>query len=421
MTTFSNSRFTISGDVDTGRGQLGIGWSGVATTSALWSLRPGANHYLISSAAPITITLPDVGTGSTQAQPGYWVTIANVNATDAITINNFAASTLATLTGGKGIMLVATTTVAANWVIQYDTTSYGGGTSLQQAYNSSGIANPQITLSSTNGALKVYDAATPIASLLNIANNAGTTNYLRVFNSVTGTQTPAVILFGGAITATGAANNLFIVGSGSISGVATSGSVVFGSGSTSASGTFLVGQQTVSGANTTALSDGSATFSGATYSGTNTFYQLYTGGSWAYSGATQEGTTKTSPNKRTLYFSANAVTTAGATTALFTSATSTTYRVTVTAYGRDPITSSAVSATHIIEALVTNLSGTATVVNQQLRTIETAGYITIPSNATLTAATNVVSVNLVAPDNVNGPGTTGMDYRIICEYCALTE
>jgi len=381
MTTLSNSRFTIAGDIDTGRGQLGIGWAGTAVTGTLWGLRSGGNHYAINCASNITITLPDVGTGSTQAQPGYWATIINTSSTNSITVNNFGATLINTLPAGKSAMYIAVATsfAATNWVLQYDTTTYDSSGTLQQAYNASGTANPQILLNTTFGAVKIQDNSTPIgATLFNVLNSTGNPIF-RVGNT---TFPNSVSVFSGSV----GASNSFGVGSSSLNGA----------------GSVLLGDSTIVGS-----------FTGATI-----FYQVFTGGSWAYAGSVQEGTTKTSPNRRTLYFLINAVTTSGVATNLFTPTANTSYQVTVTAYGRDATNTSAVSATHIIDALVTNITGTLLVVSQQLRTIETPGYTSIPSNAVLSINSTNVSITLTAPDNTSA-GT--MDYRVILEYSALTE
>lgn len=411
MTTFSNSRLLVAGDVDTGRGQLGIGWAGTATTGTLWSLRSGGNHYSMTSASSITITLPDVGTGSSQAQPGYWATIVNTGS-NLITVQNFAAVTINTLAAGKSAMYIAVATAfaASNWVLQYDTSNYNAATTLQQAYNTSGTAYPQILLSSTNGAVKIQDNSTPIdAPLFNVLTSAAASIF-RIGNS---TFPNSAAFFGGNNNAI----RTFVVGTGTAS---SADAVVFGSGTASGANTFIVGTSSASGAGSTILSDSS--FAG-TYSGVGIFYQLYTGGTWIYGGVVQEGITKTSPNRRTLFFSATtAVTTGLIAIPILTTVSNTTYRLTVTAYGRDATITSAVSATHIINALVTDLVGVASLVSQQLSTIETVGYTSVPSNAVLSVATNVVTLTLQAPDNINGGFTIGtMDYRVIVEYSSLTE
>ena len=56
--------------------------------------------------------------------------------------------------------------------------SSGGITTLQQAYLNSVL--PQIVLNSTHGALTIDDAATPIGTLVDIRNNAGTTSYAKI-------------------------------------------------------------------------------------------------------------------------------------------------------------------------------------------------------------------------------------------------
>lgn len=413
MTTLSNNRTIINGDIDTGRGQLGIGWAGTATAGPLWSLRSGANHYAMTSATTITLVLPDVGTGATQAQPGYWFTVRNTG-TNTITFNNFAGATINALAGGVSAMYIAVATsfASSNWVVQYDTTTYGAATTLQQAYNASGTATPQITLSSTNGAVKIQDAATPIGAALFSISDSVAANIFRIGNSTNSTNAG---FFGG--TSTGLRS--FAVGTGSATGA---NSVLFGSGTASSTNQFVVGPSTASGAGSTILSD--ASFTG-TYSGTGVFYQLYNGGSWAYSGGIQEGTTKTSPNRRTLYSNNNGITVAGSPITLFsfTGTVGTTYSLRIVAYGRDAVTASTVSATHFLDALVVFTgAGVGTVISQQLRTIETAGYTTTTSNAVLSINTTNVVLTLNAPDNVSGGSATGlMDYRVVTEYSSLSE
>jgi len=56
--------------------------------------------------------------------------------------------------------------------------SSGGITTLQQAYLNSVL--PQIVLNSTQGAFTIDDASTPIGTLLEIRNNAGTTSFAKV-------------------------------------------------------------------------------------------------------------------------------------------------------------------------------------------------------------------------------------------------
>ena len=58
------------------------------------------------------------------------------------------------------------------------------GSTLQQSYNSSGAANPQILLASTGGGVKIQDAATSVGgNLFSVANNGGTANYFAVTTS----------------------------------------------------------------------------------------------------------------------------------------------------------------------------------------------------------------------------------------------
>jgi len=62
----------------------------------------------------------------------------------------------------------------------------GSGTSsLQAAYDTSGVSIPQIQLSSSNGGLKVYDAATTVGNLLEVKDSTAANLYFAITASAT--------------------------------------------------------------------------------------------------------------------------------------------------------------------------------------------------------------------------------------------
>lgn len=481
MTTLSNVRTTIDGDINVGRGQLGYGWSGTTSSSLLWSLQQGANHYAITpSVLGTIITLPQVGTGSTQAQPGHWLTIANTSTTLNLTVNNSSGTTIGILTPGNSLKIIADSIAASSWVVQYNTSGYGVSTTLQGAYNASGTTNPQITLTNAFGSLKLADAATPLTSLFEIHNNAGLYHYLRVGNSTSGSQTPYIGLLGSTVTSsqsdnlaaigstiTGAATSIALIGSNVTSTAATGNNIaaigstvsnpainsaalinstVSGNRSVGISGATISGndsigfRSTVSGNSSVAfgtvtinqngcvaLCDSQSAYTG--YTSPQTFYATFTGGEQRYGGATNIGTSKTSPNEITFYVTRNNVTTAGTsfnligTTAspIITALASTTYSITLEIYGRDVTTSSTVSARHTVDALsVTSSLNVPTLISQMVNTSESAGFGAIPASATLSTTATDLVLTLVAPDNVAAPASA-MDYRIFGKFRALTE
>ena len=100
----------------------------------------------------------------------------------------------------------------------------GAGVTIQSAYNNTAGGTPEIVLNSTNGALDVRDAATAIGTnLLNVANNAGTTNYFSV-----------------AAAGTTITNGLNLSSSGITNGGAISGASIATTGNANFSGTLVV-------------------------------------------------------------------------------------------------------------------------------------------------------------------------------------
>lgn len=435
MSIPSFNKYDIDGDVNVGRGQLGLGWRGTSASTQLWTLFRGANHYIIDpSTAAITITLPVVGTGSAQAQPGHWVTIANINSgTNVINVVNSASAAVVTITAGNSAKLIADSGSALFWVVQYNTSGYGAATTLQAAYNASGPTT-QIVLTATNNSLKINDATVPLSSLFNLQNNAGSYVYFSARNTTAGSQTPAITMLG---STTSAANTLAAINSTTSatnsvgilnSTVSASGSVGLASSTVNSTNTLGFGTiTTASGASgSVALCDSSSAYTG--YSTPNTFYGVFTGGEQHFGGGVRPGTTRTSPNQISFYVSVNNVTTTGTTINLIgststfvTSLASSTYSITLEIYGRDATSPSTVSARHKLEGLsVTNGTNVPTLIGQTVYTSETPGFTTIPASATFATTATDLTLTLVAPDNVTAPAGAGMDYRIYGEYRVLT-
>ena len=120
--SFPSLSRTILGDIDTSRSQLGIGWSGTATSSLLWSLYYAANHYCIDAVSDITLTLPAVGFLATEAQPGHWLTIVN-KSSFVITIENSSAVDIVRISPNAAVKLITDSSAATTWTIEYDTSA----------------------------------------------------------------------------------------------------------------------------------------------------------------------------------------------------------------------------------------------------------------------------------------------------------
>lgn len=108
------------GDVDSSRSQLGIGWSGIATSTLLWSLHYAANHYCIDAAGNLDIDLPSVGFLANEAQPGYWVTITNKSAF-FLNIRDSGTVTVIVIASNSSVKLIADSSSPNGWTIEYNT------------------------------------------------------------------------------------------------------------------------------------------------------------------------------------------------------------------------------------------------------------------------------------------------------------
>lgn len=387
MSVLSNNRQYINGDLYVGRGQLGLGWRGSATTGTdLWSLTYAANHYLIDpSTNNAIVVLPVVGTLNTQAQPGHWVTIINIATINNLVINNSSGVTVATLSPSKSIMFIADSAAVTSWVVQYDTSTYGIPTTLQGSYNASAGANPQIQLTSAGSQLRIRDYTANTTDIFSISNNANTYKYINASNN--------------------GSNNTHFVGL--LNGNANSGT-----------NNASIGSMTVDGNGIIGVCDSVTAYTG--YNTSNRYYTVFTNGEHHYGGAINEGTAKTSPNERITYSTINAVTTAG-TTINIAVLPSTTYSFNIDIYGRDVTTSSLVSVRHKLEALVAvNAANTPSVIGQTISTMETIGFTSFPANATLGISGTNVTLTVNAPDNVVAP-SSAMDFRVVIKANILTE
>jgi hypothetical protein len=115
----SNVR-SVFGDVDPSRNQLGVGWSGIATTGLLWDLAYAANHYCIDADSDITLELPSMGLADNQAQPGHWITITNTS-DFIITINNSAVLPVTRIAPDSSAKITANVEAVLLWTVEYNT------------------------------------------------------------------------------------------------------------------------------------------------------------------------------------------------------------------------------------------------------------------------------------------------------------
>jgi len=346
-------------------------------------------HYSIDPAALSTIVvLPVIGTATTEAQPGHWLTIVNISLTNTLVVNNATGTSVATLNAGKSVMLIADAVAATSWVVQYNTNAYD--TTLQTAYDLSGGAKPQIGLTPGGAALRIDDYAVNTGDIFTISNNTYSSKYLNVTNSgVAGT--PFIGLLGGRYGGS-SANSL------------------------------AIGNITTTGAGIVSMCDSSVAYTG--YTVPNSKYDIFTNGEFHYGGAVKEGTAKTSPNERTIYLTYNAVPVAGSTVNILANGVtilvaSSTYSITIDLYGRDVTTASLVSVRHKLEALVaTDAAIAPTIIGQMVQTMETAGFSTSPANITLGTSGTTLTLTLNAPNNIVG---ASMDFRGVLHYRVLTE
>jgi hypothetical protein len=391
----SASRFIVE-DVLVGRGQLGYGYSatGVAASTTLWSLARANKYAIEATAGGITITLPPVGTGANEAQPGHDLTIKNFDiGSNAFTIaNSLAAPVVGSLPIGGAVKLVADPNAANDWYVVFITPDTEFQT-MQDTYNRSGVVSavPKIQLSTLYGVLDIRDedVGDELAKLFSIANFGGAIEHFGIGNGVPGTATPIITALNG--TAAGMSNSVAVGGA-----LTTSGA----------------------DADVILLADPSSGFSFADVSSQQiTAFPTIL----KTAGDVQVGTTLTSANEYTVWASSDLVNALTPTAiALISLADNTTYRVTVDVVGRDADPTSTVSSAHTLTALVTRLGLVSTVQTQSDLGFDSPGY-TSPSVANLSAAASTLSLNFTAPNNITDAGTTGtMPSRVVVTYSALS-
>lgn len=126
--SFPSDSTLKTGDVDVGRSQLGIAWSGLFANTFLWNNFHAANRYCFTIANNVSIRMPVVGFLSSQAQPGYWVVITNSNTkVDPFTItvfNNTGLAELGILYPGCSIYLIANVNSPTGWTVTHNTSDY---------------------------------------------------------------------------------------------------------------------------------------------------------------------------------------------------------------------------------------------------------------------------------------------------------
>ncbi len=143
-----------------------INVSGSITTASTLAVQ-GSNALTLGSTANVGAILFQDGTVNNRL----------------VTLNTPALAASYTLTLPANAPLVSQC-VQSGSVTASQLTFGACGSTLQQSYNSSGAANPQILLASTGGGVKIQDAATSVGgNLFSVANNGGTANYFAVTTS----------------------------------------------------------------------------------------------------------------------------------------------------------------------------------------------------------------------------------------------
>lgn len=189
---------TLQGDFNSGRGQFGRTFNQDTPIAggALWTVFPSRpNKYLINGGlANQTFTLPLIGTGSNEAQPGHNIWIKNIGTTNNLIIQNSAAAAVITLPPDGSVNLVATNAPVANtWIRFADSTAIVSGGTLQTAYDASIVAadDPQIVI--TSAPVTVGNAVGDAANdLFKVTNNADTNDFMRVRGVSASTSSVAI-------------------------------------------------------------------------------------------------------------------------------------------------------------------------------------------------------------------------------------
>jgi hypothetical protein len=180
----SPSKFIIDGDIDTGRGQLGITANGTlqGVINDLWLLsspyKPA--RYILDATGNVSIQLPIIGLLQTDASVGHHIMIHNISVFN-ITIQNSSLVNIYVIPPGLYTLLTAIG-APGNW----DYTTLGGVSSvtLQSAYD-----NGNTIFESLNREVLIQDNAGYNPSILDIQAPAGNSLF-KIGNSVGGVNTP---------------------------------------------------------------------------------------------------------------------------------------------------------------------------------------------------------------------------------------
>lgn len=397
LNTVSSQRFDEKGDFTTHGGMLGMSHTtDIAASATLWSIAPRYNRYILNpTAGGVVITLPAIGNAAFEAetgvQHGFDIFIKNNSATNSLALNSDGAVLVTNISAGQSAHISADINSANDWYIIGIAASDSGDIpsieNLQDAYDESGAGVPKIQLSAANGGLTVQDNATETAEPLSVKKSDGTTSLLTVRNVTPGTDTPALEALGGSSSASGAV----AIGDGAVSSAA--GSVT--------------------------ITDGSAAVTNAD---AGSKLEMFPGGFKQLGGATQVGTANSDPYNEVLFFKAeNVATTSGSATTInvLTMDDNTSYRILITAIGRDVDDSTTETFTGEVTYAV--LTGTATYdINFLGRNRYRGPSIGSFGDITLTNTGSTLECNVYGSQNVTDGAAGFMNFVIEMTVRAYT-
>lgn len=113
-----------TGDIDVGRSQLGISWSGQQVSVDLWDNSPAANRYCFTLTGDSSVRLPAVGPSTSQAQPGYWVTITNTSTFALVVYDVTGINELAALYPTCSATLIANPDSPTDWTVTQNSSDF---------------------------------------------------------------------------------------------------------------------------------------------------------------------------------------------------------------------------------------------------------------------------------------------------------
>ena len=364
----------LGGDLSVGRGQLGLtAIDSISANSVLWTDYTDRPHRFIltPTGADRTVTLPVVGTGDNEAQPGHEINILNPTGSSFnLVVETSATVTLQTVTPGNLLKVVADT-APATWDIALDITDIGDPT-LQDAYDNSIAAaeTGDINLNTGNNANGIGIVNTGDVIAGDILSVGGSSNYFNVKNITTTSATPAIQGLGGTANAS---NSIAIGSNASTTAVIHNNSVIFG--------------------------DGTIT---ATPTTTDQFKLAFTNGFQQVQGSTAPGTINTSPNLTRIQGSARTID--GAfnvfTELNIASTEDTNYGLDIELIASEAAGSSTTNGRIFIRADVVNDSNTLSIIGFNRRRIRGAGF-TINARPAVSGTTIQVEVQGLAATTID--------------------